>query len=1392
MRSDAANERGRRFLVATAVTRYANAPHWNRPGLESARNEIVELFTGSLGYEHVSDLGLDPTKDQLARLLRTFCRSRQPDDLIAVYVAGHGEVLDGSQEHVILTSDADPNDIADALPTVELARKMLLDTPVRRVLLILDTCYSGHGANDLAAAALTRMIRHWDGDKGSGFVVINSAQPTEMAQTGAFPQLLRAAVEGMPTAGHSPSTLSLDAVVKAMNDNPRKPGFQTISSTLAQLTGEIPPFLLNPRHDPQMTDVDLAIQHATERESQAEHRETEFQRRFLAKAMGSYEGSGQGWWFAGRQTALIDITSWLNHPDPARPLLTVTAAPGSGKTAVLGMIATLTHPERRATVPIDVLALPHAAIPAADAVDVVIYAQNLTSDEVMQGIAAAANLRADTVGELLEQLSDRAAPFTVLVDAVDEAADPDQLTRRVLRPLSDHADGRFRLLVGIRTHLLGHLGVERKDSIDLDAPRYADLAALTAYSIRGLLESVPDSPYTHRRPEIVSAVARAVAEASEPSFLVARITSSTLAADPVIPDPDDLAWRKALPKLPGDAMGHDLETRLGEEAARARDLLRPIAFAEGQGLPWEDIWAELASHIAGVNYTDEDLLWLRRHAGSYVVEATEANRSAYRLYHEAFAEHLREGLASFTVHRAFTELLWSRVPVNLDGSREWTRAHPYALRHLATHAAQCGQLDDLLADVNYVVHAKPAELLMSLRHASAPEAQLMSSIYRASAASHRHVSPLRRRQLLAADAARFGAPQHRPLAEPLTWPPRWATGQQASVALNTALTGHTAPVYAAACTSIAGQPVVVTGSGDGTVNVWDLTTAALRTTLTNLRTPVRVVECTILHGRPMALVAGQRATVDIWDLSAASLHMSLTGHEDWVNAVACTTVNDKPVAVTASIDASVRVWDLITGACTATLAGHSASVRAVACATVDGKPIAVTTSDDKTVLVWDLTTGNLRVTLTGHEDWVNAVACAIIDGKPVAVTASHDKTVRIWDLTSGALDATLPGHDASIRAVATTVMEGSPVALSAGEDATVRVWDLTTARIHTVLTGHDDYVRAVACTTVDRRPVAITASEDKTVRVWDLAVAVQDEPSAAGHTADIRSVACGVVAGQPVVVTASQDATVRIWDLTTGTHRTTLSNHIGPVNAVVCATVDGRSVAVTAGQDGTARVWDMTTGTCTATVHLSAPLFALACTTVGGRPMAVISRAHKDVELWDLKDRSTRVLHAGHVAIVNAVACVTVDDQPMAVTASDDTTVRVWDLESGVCRVTLTGHGDKVRSVACATVDGLPIAVTASDDTTVRVWDLASGVLRATLTGHEGPVQAVVCAVMDGCPVAVTAGRDDTVRVWDLDAAREIALFDNRPSTRSTLCVGPAQEIIVSAGWDVVVVDRRP
>ncbi|MGW0647679.1 AAA family ATPase, partial [Streptomyces umbrinus] len=821
----------RRFLIATAISHYPHAPEWDRPGLVDARRQVVELFTGKLGYEHVSDLGANPTQQQLLWELREFCRSpeRRPDDIVAVYIAGHGELL-GNGEYVLLTSDTDPEDLYDALPPSTLARKILAGTKVRRLLLMLDTCFSGQGGNELLASMANLKSQWRDGD--AGLAVITSAQPNELAQTGAFPQLLSEAVKSLATAGYTPQLLALDAVVNATRTNPKRPDFQHIGLEIIGLTGEIPPFLPNAKHSPRLSHTDMALQQASEWDQQDQRRDVEFKTRLLRRAMGHRDEDRVGWWFSGRHRALEDITGWLGELPDERPALVVTGDPGSGKTAVLGLLAAVSDPEYRRTVPLATLGLTNSRLPQIKAIRTAVYAQNLTDQQVLRALAAALRLPpTEAVADLLNHVNSRPEPdrpHVVLIDGLDEAATPSALCSQVLRPLMELAGPHLRLLLGTRPHLLAPLGLNRGDHIDLDAARYADPQAVLAYTVRNLMDAQPESPYLECLNDDRMGVARAVAGAAGRSFLVARITAGTLAATSALPDARDPAWRKSLPRAAADAMHRDLHQRFGDDrAGRILDLLRPLAYAEGQGLPWEDIWAPLASEVSGRRYTNQDLHQLRRDAGAYVVEAVEDGRSVYRLYHEAMAEYLRQGQDARAAHRAFTTALRAAVPYQLDGTPDWARAHPYALRHLATHAAAGGLLDTLLTDPGYLVHADCDTLMLHVLRAENESARLHAAIYISSVNVHRDLDAENRRQVLAVDAARhnepsiLGALTHG--AADRVWKPLFATGSLVSSGnMRNALTGHTDVVDTVACAVLDGRPVAVSGSRDCTVRVWDL------------------------------------------------------------------------------------------------------------------------------------------------------------------------------------------------------------------------------------------------------------------------------------------------------------------------------------------------------------------------------------------------------------------------------------------------------------------------------------------------------------------------------------------------------------------------------------------
>ncbi|MER7051261.1 caspase family protein [Streptomyces sp. NPDC000351] len=1410
----------RRLLIATAVAHLPRSPRGDRPGLVQARQKIIDLFTTRLGYTHVSDLGLDPDRNALLDQLERFATSedRRPDDMVVVYLAGHGQLIGSTpRRHMFFPADCDLSKPKQSLPTSQIASVLLDDTGIKRLLFILDTCHAGQGAGDSVAAALESLRRSPDNDS-AGVAFIASAQPAQSALVEALPNLLTTAVGSLATAGEKPEYLSLGSLVAHMNADIDRPPTQSIEWHAAKMLGDVPAFFPNPRWHSRPFEADLAMQQAIEWQAQAKRRETELARRMLVRAKASFGEEG-GWWFRGRRRTLAELTEWLADSDSLRAALVVTGGPGSGKTAVLGLVAALTSEERHHSVPLRLLNLPQSAVPRPGCVDVVIYAQALTDEDVLNGLAAAAGVRASTVGALLDAVANRQRPFTAIIDALDEAATPNTLVTQLIQPIIRFSNGNVRLLLGTRPHLIRHLQRDVKvELVDLDNETYADRAALAAYARQGLTDSRLDSPYTSASAALVSEVADAVAEAAFPSFLVARIVSGTLAAQDAVADPQQARWREALPKTADSAMAQDLDERLGADADRARDLLRPLAYAEGQGLPWEDIWSALATRLSGRRYNDEDLLWLQHSTGRYVVEATEFGHSAYRLYHQALAEHLRRDGNAREAQRGFVEVLKSLVPRTPLRRIDWPRAHPYTLHHLATHAAACGELDDLMADPEFLVHAEPGPLLAVLDRVTTEPALRLADLYRTSAGDHRRASPGVRRELLAIDALRFkNRDLSRRLSRSSLWRPVWATDSQTTQAS----AERPGSVNAVACGEVGGSPVAVSGSTDGLVRVWDLRTGELRSVLVGHQGAINAVACTMVNGAPVALSGGDDYTVRVWNLSTGESLAVLSAQGGAVNGLACAVVNQSPVAVVGGGDASVRLWDLTTGEQLASLVGHPGAVNGVSCVTVRDVPHAVSVGADGSVRLWDLQERTERAAFAGHSSWVWAVSSTRVNGASAAVSGGGgDGHLCVWDLEGRQALRVLSGDTGWVNGVACIVVDERPLAVVGGGDYTVRVWDLARGEPSAVLEGHASAVNAVAATEVDGAPVAVTGGADGSVHVWDVragarrlllgldesadADAVEAEPDSAartgapgqrpqtigyGHTGWLWSVAHTRIKGSSAALTVGGDGdgAVRVWDARTGDQMAVLTGYTGAVNAVACADVDGAPVAVVGG-GGTysLNVWDLET--CRHQRVLRGHedwIWGLDTTNVEGRAVAVSGDASGVVRVWDLRSGENICAAEAHSGVVNGVACTRLGGRHVAVTVGDDGVMCTWDLLTGRRIKSLTAHSGAAHGVACARVGGSELAVSVGDDGVMRAWDLATSDEVAVLAAHTGVVNGVATGRVDGLPVAVTVGDDYTVRVWNLRNQTEMLCWAT-PYPARAISLGDDGDFLVGTGHEIV------
>ncbi|MFI1651494.1 WD40 repeat domain-containing protein [Streptomyces avidinii] len=629
------------------------------------------------------------------------------------------------------------------------------------------------------------------------------------------------------------------------------------------------------------------------------------------------------------------------------------------------------------------------------------------------------------------------------------------------------------------------------------------------------------------------------------------------------------------------------------------------------------------------------------------------------------------------------------------------------------------------------------------------------------------------------------------------WTVQWADGPVPDHRRLRSLGGHTGPVRSAATAIVDGRPVVVSGSRDNTVRVWDLATGEeLHDPVTGRADPVSSMTAEVLSvataqadGRPVALTLHGDGSVLVRDLA--------TGRAagEFVRLVESTVLDGRRVLLTLGADGTLGAWDLLTGG------RVGAFPSAAGLAVLEGRRVVLTIDDidvDRTVRVWDLGTGEQLARSLTVERTVT------LDGRVLAATAvgpgEAGEERRLWDLATGE-PAVTPSAAAALSdgtevpGVSTvTVVHGRVVAVGSDAEEPRFLGPLALARQNGALVRH----RARETALLDGRTVALTAGAagDGTLRIWDL---TEDGPRVNGmrvmrsigasetvpvfppgpeQAADLWRRVSGRGSGNghgngPVgggsgsrgdrtALTVEQDGTVIVRDRATGKPvGPPLTGHTGKVQDVATTVLDGRPVAVTAGADHTVRTWDLTH------VHGDGPpraghtgtVCAITTAVLDGSPVAVTAGADRAVRVWDLATGQQVTAPVTELeGEVTAMVTTVVDGRLLVVTAGSGDALHLLDPVGGgqPHEPVTTPHG-RVLALATATLADRPVLVTAGADRTVGVWDPATRrAVCEPLTGHASRVTAVATAELEGRPVAVTGSWDKTVRVWDLGTGRQI------------------------------------
>ena len=306
--------------------------------------------------------------------------------------------------------------------------------------------------------------------------------------------------------------------------------------------------------------------------------------------------------------------------------------------------------------------------------------------------------------------------------------------------------------------------------------------------------------------------------------------------------------------------------------------------------------------------------------------------------------------------------------------------------------------------------------------------------------------------------------------------------------LSVELSGHRNDIRALALSS---DDRMLASASSGGLKIWNVKTQnCLRTLECGY-----ALCCAFLPGDKIVVVGTKDGDIELYDIAASSLLDKISAHE---GAVWTMQVHpDGKSLITGSADKSVKFWnfDIVQEEIPGTkrtlprlklilsrILKVNDDVLSVQFSP-DSRLLAVATLDN-TVKVFFVDSLKLFLNLYGHK--LPVLNMSISSDSKLIATCSADKNVRIWGLDFGDCHKALFGHEDSIMQISfiphPVDSDEKHLFFSASKDKSIKSWDGDKFEQIQKFKGHHGEIWAM--TVARTGDFIVTASHDKSIRIW--------------------------------------------------------------------------------------------------------------------------------------------------------------------------------------------------------------------------------------------------------------------------------------------------------------------
>ncbi|MCD7457072.1 hypothetical protein HAX54_034058 [Datura stramonium] len=270
------------------------------------------------------------------------------------------------------------------------------------------------------------------------------------------------------------------------------------------------------------------------------------------------------------------------------------------------------------------------------------------------------------------------------------------------------------------------------------------------------------------------------------------------------------------------------------------------------------------------------------------------------------------------------------------------------------------------------------------------------------------------------------------------------------------------------------------------VRVYDLTSMSCSYVLAGHTDVILCLDtCVSSSGRTLIVTGSKDNTVRLWDCQSKACVGVGIGHMGAVGAVVFSK-KQRNFFVSGSSDHTLKVWNLdavsdnneevLNLKSKAVVAAHDKDINSLAVAPNDS--LVCSGSQDRTACIWRLPDLVSVVALKGHKRGIWSVEFSPVD--QCVMTSSGDKTIKIWAISDGSCLKTFEGHTSSVLR-ASFLTRGTQI-VSCGADGLVKLWTVKTDECIATYDQHEDKIWALAVG--KKTEMLATGGGDAVINLW--------------------------------------------------------------------------------------------------------------------------------------------------------------------------------------------------------------------------------------------------------------------------------------------------------------------